>query len=131
MKSHISYLTAGALVILTLAVFRSAQTLGPESAVKRFIDGVSKNDIGWAQGVVAQSLESPSGSVLIGMARFADGPIVIADRQNVGSHLIIVTHPADKPTTYDSWYLVRSNGRWLIDAYLTAAYRTQSMMPIQ
>jgi len=55
-----SYIAAGVLAVVTLSTFYMLQDYGPASAIRRFHQGVAKEDLSVVQGAIIQPVESPS-----------------------------------------------------------------------
>ncbi len=114
--------TAIVLSATTLFVFRSAQSLGPESAVRRFVTSVKYGDVVGARQYVVQGLDSPAGSYLLAQARASatGGEMTITERRRQGSIVVVVTSNTSR-SRFDVWVVSRVPQGWAVNAELTAS----------
>lgn len=119
--------TALVLALATFTVFRSAQTLGPESAVRRLVNSVQFGDVRGARQYVLQPLDSENGTFILAQAR-AQGnssEVTITERLARGPYVIIVTSNTTR-SRFDVWVVARSPRGWVVDADATINLVVQS-----
>lgn len=128
--SATSVLTAAVLTVGTLGVFRSAQSLGPDAAVRQFIQGVRGGNYPEAQRRSLGDLNSPGGQVLVAMVRAIPGPYQVVQRESRGDLvLLVVGSERGGVPMYEAFLVRRVNGGWRIDVDGTASLRLRSMIP--
>lgn len=110
---------------LTLGVFSAALTAGPDSVVRRFLEGVHRQDASSVQRFVWQPIQSPSGSYILALAQRMNSTgrrAQITRRESRGPYILIVTRTEREGggAFIDQWVLERRNATIKINADLTA-----------
>lgn len=120
-----SVLAALTLSGLTLGVFSAALTAGPDAVVRRFLEGVQRQDAASVQRLVWQPIQSPAGSYILALANRVNSTgkrTQITRRESRGPYILIVTRTERESggAYIDQWVLERRSSAIRINADLTA-----------
>ena len=136
-KPQASILTCVALATLTLGVFWLEQSSGPESAVRKYLTSLSKNDVAGLQVLITTPVDSRASLLLIqAFQPIASNPFRVTAKQREGNVALVKTdHEASvlaasgqQPVVVSFfWVLSRDRGVWRIDPVGTLRYRERSV----
>lgn len=119
------------LTALTMGVFSAAQSVGPESVVRRWIRAVQSGDASSASVLINQPLQSQYSGWLIDAAATlpAGSSTRLVSKQRSGSLVILTTEHRVNPTMAAAryWVLQREGGKWRIDPQRTYQFVDQAV----
>ncbi|MBL8059160.1 MAG: hypothetical protein JNK63_00420 [Chthonomonas sp.] len=135
-KPGASILTCVVLSALTLGVFGLEQSSGPESAVRKYLSSLSRNDVPGVQALITVPVDSNASLFLIqALQPIASNPYRVTAKQREGNIALVKTdHEASVLTANGQqpvvvsffWVLSRERGVWRIDPIGTLRYRQRS-----
>ncbi len=128
--------TSAVLAALTLAVFAAAQSAGPESAVRHYLQALQKGGVAQTAPLINTNVNSPYNLWLINQSNQVLGaPLRVRGKERSGNLVLVATDHEqvmqgvgrqERMVVTIFWVLVRRDGIWLIDPLRTYNYREQS-----
>lgn len=136
-KPQANVLTCFVLSALTLGVFWLEQSAGPESAVRRYLSSLAKDDVRGVQALITTPINSGASLWMVrSLQPIVGNPYRVVAKQREGNVALVKTdHEATILTANGSqpvvisffWVLNRDRGVWRIDPEGTLRYRERSV----